>query len=50
MCHEYWHEKKLQEEAEGRARREAEELIRKARETKPKTPAAEPAVLEKEPA
>lgn len=50
MCYEYWHEKKLQEEAEQKARRDAEEAIRKARDTKPKAPAAEPAVLEKEPA
>ena len=39
MCHEYWHEKKLQEEAEERARRAAEELIRKAKDAKPMTPA-----------
>lgn len=42
MCHEYWQEKKLQEEAEERARREAREMIRKAKETRPKAPASEP--------
>lgn len=47
MCHEYWHEKKLQEEAEERARREAEALVRKAKEAKPKAPTSEPAETEK---
>lgn len=52
MCHDYWHEKKLQEEADERARREAREVIRKAREARPKAPAFEPVVTEteKEPA
>jgi hypothetical protein len=50
MCHEYWHEQKLQDEAEQKARRDAEEAIRKAKDAKPKTPAAEPAVMEKVPA
>ncbi len=52
MCHDYWHEKKLQEEADERARREAREIIRKARETRPKAPVSEPVVTEteKEPA
>ncbi len=52
MCNEYWHEKKLQEEADERARREAREIIRKAKETPTKAPAPEPVVTEteKEPA
>ncbi len=50
MCYEYSYEKKLREEAEQKARHDAEEAIRRARETKPKAPASEPAVLEKEPA
>jgi hypothetical protein len=52
MCHEYWQEKKLREEAEEHARREAREMIRKAGEPRPKTPAPDPVVTEteKEPA
>lgn len=42
MCYEYWHEKKLQEEAEDRARREAREIIRKAKEPRPTEPVSEP--------
>ena len=50
MCHEYWHEKKQMEEAEERARREAQELIRKAKEAKPQAPVTAPAETEKVPA
>lgn len=50
MCHEYWHEKRLEEEAEERARLEAEKLIQKAKEAKPKTPATSRPETEKLPA
>ncbi|MBI3574671.1 MAG: hypothetical protein HY083_03310 [Gammaproteobacteria bacterium] len=47
MCHEYWYEQKLKDEAEERARQEAEKLIQKAKEAKPKTPATSRPEIEK---